>query len=211
MLRYSYPFLLAIVLYSCQTFKNSQVYSPLLLCYFIWIFIPTTLNQIENKEKFIPVNIPNLKEIQEKTQVGETIGYLSYIQCKLDHKRNRILNLDLPPSIGNYPKTENLQDWENWGKKHGIRYLLLPTRYGWAETKVYQCCQTGKCPHMKIAHKSAPLAIQPPCVHYDKIWKPQLSRMHEIFDLLEENTNHDAAPGFFLLDLQNLKENPSKS
>jgi hypothetical protein len=127
-LRYSFPYIFAVLIYiaSTQKHKLSQKYLWLVLLSYTSPSLYRHMQIYTNLKYELQGHVYEAYTLQDKVPKNASIGFIGYNNSSLNTSRNKIYNLDVPGAISQFPKTGELEAWKQWGKTQGIQYLIIP-------------------------------------------------------------------------------------
>jgi hypothetical protein len=198
--RYSWPVISAAlwiaVIYNWNT-KNQAILTIMLLS-----VINYPLNTLTSYTKKASIamretsegNYPwqEITSAQGQIPEGKTILYVGNQPALLQYSRNKIVNWDSFPAVGNPPETNNTNEWRKWASKFGAEYLVhidfeavyangKSVRDLWVEPFI---AGGGNLPH------------------YQRVWYPDRTKYINVLKSLQETFPYIKSNRHVIIDLR---------
>jgi len=192
--KYSWPYLIAGILPTLTGWaKDNQ---PTLAIFGICACLAWPLGRLESNleralTEIVCIDLKKGENYQAQDAIpeGATVAVISRMQTSnFDFRRNKIVNLDVFPAVGNLPQKPDPTLWKEWAEKNNIQFLLHPDFTG-----------TLQGQNIGNLFLDNPNMREP---HYQKVWVPKRKNLLETLTALDSILPHKKTGDFYILDLQ---------
>lgn len=159
----------------------------------LWTLIAYQQKSVQSSEQVSAGLYPWQSQGKAQYKIPENKGivFINLQPAMLDFKRNKVINWDSFPAVGNAPKTADAEAWRAWGKKIGAEYLVMTdfnARIG-PNKKMYDLWIAGGGPATNLAH-------------YQRVWFPDRKARISTLQELEQKLPRYRSNGQIILDLR---------